>query len=120
MTKYLHAPIDPDMRRQMIANLAKLPRHLRFRGKSNLQCDFCSNDDPQWVFAANRLTSGEPRKCWRWLACNECRDLIAANNWDGLYERSAKGMGAPGDLGKAKATIGAVMMAFRTDATEET
>jgi len=116
MIKYMHRPLDADLHRQITANLAKLPKHQRWMGRTTPQCDFCAYPDPKWIYASDRTTAGELRQCLRWLACDDCHALITANNWGDLAKRSVKGMGAHGD--RAEGVVRAVFMAFRTDAVE--
>ena len=116
MIKYMHQPLDADLHRQITANLAKLPKHQRWMGRSTPQCDFCTATDPKWIYAADRTTAGNLGRCLRWLACDGCNALIEANDWGSLARRGVKGMGAHGD--RAEGIVRAVFMAFRTDAVE--
>jgi hypothetical protein len=118
MKKYYHQPIDPDLRKQLQANLIRLPAHLRWRQKTNIQCDFCTADDTAWVFAASRTSDGRLVNCLRWVACDKCRDLIVANDFSALARRAVAGAGFKGDQVKNEGVIKAVFLAFHADAIE--
>lgn len=45
-------------------------------------CDFCGDAVPKFQYAAKRMSTGEWRDCWRWLACLECSELVDAEKWD--------------------------------------
>lgn len=116
MTKFLSQPLTPALKAQITANLARLPAHMRFRGKTTPQCDFCAGDGPEHIYAASRLTSGQVQDCWRWLACQGCHDAITANNYDELYRRAASVFQ---DQEKANGIVRAVLLAFHADAITE-
>ncbi len=64
-------------------------------------CDFCNSTDPRWEYPCkdfNSMTTVDVEKNrakdWTmngaWLACDLCHELIEANNYEGLAERSAE------------------------------
>jgi len=55
--KYLYRPLTEQDLATYRANLAKLPKRMRWKGKASPQCDFCSNDKPITTYAAHRLTT---------------------------------------------------------------
>ena len=113
MTKFFVRWLSSADLATITANLAKLDASQRFNGKSNPQCDFCGGDNPRFQYAANRLTTGQPVRCWRWLACPECHALITANDFDALAERGAKALGG-GE--RAKSVVKAALLPFHADA----
>lgn len=110
---YLHQKLDEATLRKLKVNLAKLPASRRFKGKTNVQCDFCANDNPVFQYAASRMADGRPIQCWRWCACRGCHEAITQNDWKELERRCKAGLGM-GDLFAVKASL----MAFHTDAVE--
>lgn len=65
---YRHRELDPDVGKNMI-------------------CDFCAAFHPTHIYAANRMSTGLRRQCWRWAACHHCNEAIEALDWDTLRER---------------------------------
>ncbi len=115
--KYMWRPITDQDQATYRINLAKLPKHLRWKGKLTPQCDFCSNDKPVVTYGANRLTTGEAQRCWRWLACIECHDAITRNDFKTLERRAC--VFALGRVDENIAfTIKMALMGFHTDAIE--
>lgn len=55
-----------------------------------IRCDFCLAADPPWEFPAGEINIPEAE--WRsigpWTACDSCRELIDANDRDGLAARA--------------------------------
>lgn len=51
------------------------------------QCDFCADAVPCYIYAAERMSTGEARRCWRWMACTKCARMIEHGNWDALNRR---------------------------------
>jgi hypothetical protein len=66
------------------------------------------------MHAANRLSTGEPKQCLRWLACLECHAAITKNDFRELERRMQIGSGLPGD--RAAGVIKAVLLGFHADA----
>lgn len=114
--KYMHMALDEETKQGFQRNLDNLPIHQRYRRKRTIQCDFCSGDDPQYAFAASRTTDGRLVKCWRWLACQTCRDIIESGDFKALERRSASRIGYDSDTGRA--VIKMALMAFHADAIE--
>lgn len=114
MKKYLSTPLTPAFLSQIKANLRKLPSSQRFLGRTEPQCDFCSALNPERIYAATRLTTGQRQDCWRWLACGKCHELITANNFNDLYVRAASIFKDPQ---KANGVVRAVLIAFHADAS---
>jgi hypothetical protein len=52
-------------------------------------CDFCGAV-PVYVYAAHRMSTGDPNPCWRWCACKRCSHLIDINNFKELRVLIAK------------------------------
>ncbi len=50
-------------------------------------CDICGSDVPVVVYAANRMSTGEVRECWRWTACQRCSRDIDNDNWEAIRRR---------------------------------
>ena len=111
--KYLWRPLTPEDLANFKISLAKLPRKMRWKGKPTPQCDFCSHDQPTVSYAANRLSTGEVRDCWRWLACAGCHDAITRNDFKSLERRSAN---AFGDAQLAGFAVKVVLLAFHDHA----
>lgn len=57
------------------------------RLSDNPVCDFCGSEKPTVVYASTRMSTGEQRACWRWLACEQCDDAIAHAHWYRLRDR---------------------------------
>lgn len=113
MKTYLFQPLTPELKAQINANLARMSASQRFMGRRHPQCDFCAGKNPEFIYAADRLTTGQPQQCWRWLACPDCHADITANNFDSIYKRAAKLFGGSD---RAEGVIRAVMIAFHADA----
>lgn len=62
-------------------------RHHRPRLSDEPVCDFCGSDAPMFVYASTRMSTGEQRACWRWLACSKCADAIEHARWFTLRDR---------------------------------
>jgi hypothetical protein len=50
-------------------------------------CDFCGAPDPVVVYAANRMSTGEVRTCWRWMACPVCSEAVDHDRWPEMEAR---------------------------------
>ena len=50
-------------------------------------CDICGSEEPHWVYASQRMSTGEVRECWRWTACPRCSRDIDNGNWDAIKRR---------------------------------
>jgi hypothetical protein len=77
---YLKKQIDADTIERTRINLSMRDNKL----SPDPVCDFCSDTNPVWVYAASRMASGEARPCWRWMACAGCSRSIDNGNWDKL------------------------------------
>jgi len=57
-----------------------------------LICDFCNAPDPPWEYMAKEidLIPGDTVSVGSWCACTPCRELIDANDRDGLAARAKK------------------------------
>lgn len=89
LKKYLWREITPEDRAATIKRLAMLPEQFRWKGKATPQCDFCTDDNPIVMYAAKRMTTGEPVECWRWQACPACHDAITRNDFPTVERRAA-------------------------------
>lgn len=60
--------------------------------KSTIVCDFCSSDKPMTAFHAKdfKMLEGVLNSTGEWAACLECRDLVLAEKWDELENRSVE------------------------------
>lgn len=52
------------------------------------QCDWCADGVPLYVYASSRMSTGEFRQCWRWMACLKCNRDIENGNWAALERRA--------------------------------
>lgn len=50
-------------------------------------CDFCAGPKPVWLYAARRMSTGDPVVNWRWLACDICSNLVDSEDWGALETR---------------------------------
>ena len=80
MIAYLSKPLTDADLAAMRKALAKQPRKL----SGEPCCDFCGGPKPVAVYAASRMSTGVEVRCWRWCACQGCKALIKANDWDAL------------------------------------
>lgn len=81
--KYLKKPYDDNSREAVTKNLPLNPRRL-----SDFPiCDFCGKGRPIIMYGANRMTSGAPIPCWRWLSCDVCEPLVDEGRWDEMHQR---------------------------------
>jgi hypothetical protein len=55
-------------------------------------CDFCGHDQPRYIYAAKRMSTGYETECWRWTACEKCDEAIDRKDWVRLKERIIEGM----------------------------
>lgn len=55
-------------------------------------CDFCAVASPVYVYAANRMSTGEYRQVWRWAACEDCAACVQLEDWPRLKGRMAKAL----------------------------
>lgn len=68
-----------------------------------LVCDFCEQPHPEWAYPTDDFSqelgaaSGriEYNSSGGWAACQECYELIEANERDELVRRSLRSMGVP-------------------------
>lgn len=88
--KYLWREITDSDRAAILVNLAQLPEAMRWNGSTTPQCDFCSDSKPIVTYGASRMTTGEVKDCWRWLACAECHAAITRNDFIALEDRAVK------------------------------
>jgi hypothetical protein len=81
-------------------------------------CDFCGEHAPEFLYAAGRLTSGEPLPCWRWAACGGCAAKIEAENWQALRAMIAEKLARHLDLPPrvVAASVRAALRMFTRDA----
>jgi hypothetical protein len=50
-------------------------------------CDFCGGATPVVVFAASQMSTGTKQECWRWCACEDCKSLVLADDWDSVKNK---------------------------------
>ena len=111
--KFLWREITDADRAAYLVNLAQLPETMRWKGRATPQCDFCSNTSPIVTYAANKLTTGEVKDCWRWLACKECHAAITRNDFDALEQRAYKCLsGAVSDRHLKKTVMFSIKLAL--------
>lgn len=57
------------------------------------QCDFCVEEDPQWIVPARDFLNPGSLTGSRgsWAACDECAALIGRNDWNGVIRRALEG-----------------------------
>lgn len=55
-------------------------------------CDFCASRHPSWMYSATRMSTGVMIKCWRWLACEYCAQMIEAGTFESLVNRMVRTM----------------------------
>ena len=113
---YLWRPLTAADRAAFKISLPKIPKHMRWHGKLTPQCDFCSHDTPIVSYAAKRMSTGEVRECWRWLACEKCHDAITRNDFKAVERRSASAFGT--DAGQAQFAVKVALMAFHDHAVQ--
>lgn len=55
-----------------------------------LVCDFCSAPDPSWEYpaATSEMPLGVGTSLGAWCACDNCRELIEADDREGLISRA--------------------------------
>jgi hypothetical protein len=114
--QYLCRPITDADRAVYRKNLAKIPKHMRWKGKATPQCDFCAHDQPIVTYAAHRMTTGEVRECWRWLACPACHEAITSNDFKTIERRTASVFASPGT--QETFAVKMALMAFHADAVQ--
>lgn len=112
--KYLYRPLTAQDLATFRANLAKLPKRMRWKGKASPQCDFCSNDTPIVTYAADRLTTGEIQRCWRWLACRACHDAITRNDFKAVERRATTVFGYHMDARTAGFAVKMALTSFHS------
>jgi hypothetical protein len=81
-------------RREFKQHIEKLQREQR--SKSGEVCDFCGQPPGTWVFLAHKAYAGWENDipmefAPEWVACEECKPLIEANNREALIERACHG-----------------------------
>jgi len=74
---YVKALLTPVDIAQLRVNLSTQPMKL----SDEPVCDFCGSTRPEWRYAATRMSTGEARECWRWLACDQCGTAIEMGMW---------------------------------------
>lgn len=50
-------------------------------------CDFCADHKPTYFYEASRMSTGEWKRNWRWLACDLCADDIEHERWGKVLGR---------------------------------
>ena len=80
---YVREPLTTADVDQLRVNLSSQVRKL----SPDPVCDFCGDPHPVWRYAANRMSTGEWRACWRWLACDGCGVAIEAGEWATVESR---------------------------------
>lgn len=57
---------------------------------SELVCDFCCRPDPPWEYfvSGNVMLPGITESLGSWCACDGCRELIDADDREGLAQRA--------------------------------
>lgn len=88
------------------------------------RCDFCSEPDPQHSFdctdytamaEADGVSVSVGRVLREWMACDECKKLIEADNWEGMMLRAMERISRP--LGiedhHAREILGQIQADFR-------
>ena len=116
--KYLWRPVTEQDLATYRVNLAKLPKRMRWQGKATPQCDFCSHDKPVATYAADRLTTGEIQRCWRWLACRTCHDAITRNDFKAVERRASTAFGYEMDARTAGFAVKMALTSFHSYAIE--
>ena len=85
MSKYLKVKLDDSrvdtMRISLSVQAVKL--------SSEPVCDFCGHSVPVWVYGSRRMSTGEFVDCWRWTACQECSNMVDADEWEKVEKRTA-------------------------------
>lgn len=114
--KFLWRHITDADRASYLVNLAQLPENMRWKGRATPQCDFCADSKPIVVYAASKMTSGEVKDCWRWLACQACHDAITRNDFDAMEKRAARVFAAGMDGKTALFAVKMAMMRFHKEA----
>jgi hypothetical protein len=61
--------------------------HRRVKLSNEPCCDFCGDSSPIWQYAAIRMSTGEYRECWRWLACVDCADAIESDEMGRIEDK---------------------------------
>jgi len=112
---YLKKRLTPETRKEILPTL--LTHYPRL--KDQIVCDFCGDDNTEFVYGAVRSSTGMKRKCWRWCACEACSESIEKNDWGSIMRRAlptatrlmelAIGSKVPEAL-----AVAAVMKAFET------
>lgn len=72
---------------EVIEKLTQQLQRTEIRLSDTPVCDFCGDSLPMFVYAATRMSTGEPTACWRWCACTACSDAIDMADWVGLKSR---------------------------------
>jgi hypothetical protein len=52
-------------------------------------CDFCGHDSPAWDYDCHDFVTDCGASTDGWAACTPCSDMIEADDWEGVYFRSA-------------------------------
>lgn len=89
--------------------LNQLPRKL----STTPVCDFCGHHEPAYFYAASRMTSGEYKRNWRWLACDLCADDIEHERWGKILGRITEKIEELWSAFPAELRPPAAAMAFR-------
>lgn len=80
---YLKKVLDAQAIDAVRINLSVQEQKLR----SEPSCDFCG-DSPHVIYAASRMSTGQPQQCWRWMACTTCEHMVDNNQWDAVEQRT--------------------------------
>lgn len=89
--------------------------------REHFVCDFCTSTDPRWLYEATDAVLGAiaaesaqeiHMTHGAWSACDPCHDLIEADEWGALIQRSAEGWRASSeDLGVPLAVVAEMIAA---------
>ncbi len=83
---YMKKKITPEdidiMRVQLSVRAVKLSEEPR--------CDFCGSEQPEWLYAATRMSTGAWVANWRWCACADCSSEIDKHNFDAIRVKIVK------------------------------
>ena len=80
---YLKKLLDPETMDMMRINLSVQEKKL----SAEPVCDFCGAPHPMWVYASERMSTGEMRDAWRWCACGVCSGAVDRDNWNTIENR---------------------------------
>src|SRR6266481_4550153 len=60
-------------------------RELKLRSEPS--CDFCGSEQPKFIYAASRMSTGALIFNWRWLACETCARAVESNDWKSIEDK---------------------------------